>query len=90
MNQLFERVDLLFTIGFLLGLVLGKFGFQGFELMLSIQVLKEESQEDSIKRILRLPYLKGIPTNQSPKLFTHHSGVLDTREAASEGESMIS
>ena len=46
--------------------------------MLCIQVLKEESQEDSIKWILRLPYLKRISTNQSPKLFTHHSGVLDT------------
>ena len=34
--------------------------------------------EVSIKWILRLPYLKGVPADQPPKLFTHHSQVLDT------------
>ena len=44
-NQLFERVDLRLYIGFLLGFVLRKFGLQGFELMLRVQVLGEESQK---------------------------------------------
>ena len=34
--------------------------------------------EVSIKWILRLPYLKGVPINQSPKLFAHHGRILDT------------
>ena len=62
-NQLLERVNLLLTVGFLFGLVLGKFGLQGFELMLRVQILGEESQEVSTKRILRLSYLKGISTD---------------------------
>ena len=34
--------------------------------------------EVSIKRILRLPYLKGVSTNQPPKLFTHYGRILNT------------
>ena len=34
--------------------------------------------EVSIKWILRLPYLKGVPANQPPKLFAHHGRILDT------------
>ena len=61
-NQLLERVDLLLTIGFSFGLVFDKSGLQGFKLMLRVQILGEESQEVSTKRILRLPYLKGVST----------------------------
>ena len=78
MNQLLERVDLLLTIGFLFGLILGKLGLQSFKLMLRVKVLGEESQEVSTKRILRLPYLQGVSADQPPKLFAHHSQILDT------------
>ena len=60
MNQLLERVNFLLTVSFLFVFVLSKFSLQGFELMLCIQVLGEESQEVSTKRILQLPYLQGI------------------------------
>ena len=45
--------------------------------MFRTQILEEES-EVSIKWILRLPYLKGVPTDQPPKLLTHHGQILDT------------
>ena len=77
-DQLFERVDLLLTVGFLFGFILSKFGLQGFKLMLCVQVLGEESQEVSTKRILWLPYLKGISTDQPPKLFANYSQILVT------------
>ena len=30
------------------------------------------------KRILQLPYLKGVPTNQLPKLFAHYGQIMNT------------
>ena len=77
-NQLFERVDFPLTIGFLFHLVLRKFGLQCLKFMLRVQILDEESQKFLSKRILRLPYLKGISADQSPELFAHYRQVVDT------------
>ena len=50
--------------------------------MLQVHALHSNSgrreSEVSIKWILWLPYLKGVPTDQPPKLFTHHSRILNT------------
>ena len=46
--------------------------------MFRIQTLEEESQKFLSKRILRLPYLKGVSADQPPKLLAHHCRVVDT------------
>ena len=39
---------------------------------------RRRESEVSIKRILRLPYLKGVSADQSPELFAHYRRVVDT------------
>ena len=89
-NQLFERVDLPLTIGFLFRLVLRKFGLQCLKFMLCVQILEEESQKFLSNGNFGSPTWRVFPliNLQSCLPITAEYWIL--REAVSEGESIIS